>query len=696
MTPLLIRRRIVVLFILIALSTVSLGGRLFFIQILQSEAFQQQALSQRLRQVFIQPTRGTIYDRNKQELAFDISVDSIVANPVQLKNKEENAQALAEILGREQADILELFSRKSSFEFIERKVDQDIAQKVRELGLEGVYLVEETKRYYPEGVLAAHILGFAGIDNQGLEGIEVTYDEQLRGSEGRFLGETTAIGTEIPDGLKKYIPSRDGYNLILTIDKGIQYIVERQLDQIMQENQARAATIIVTNPKTGEVLALGNRPTYDPNNPLQAMDNWRNLAIWFNYEPGSTFKIVTAAAALEEGVVSENEGFFCNGSITVAGHSIGCASAHGSQSLADVIKYSCNVGFITIGQRLGTDKLYKYIDAFGFGDPTGIPLPGEAAGILLPKSQVGPVELANNSFGQGIAVTPLQMINMAGAIANGGVLLKPQIVREIRDHEDNLVEAFAPQVVRQVVSRETAEKLTSFLHLVVSEGTGSNADVVGYKLAGKTGTAQKIEAGRYVSDKHVASFLGFGPVEDPQLAVLVVIDEPKGAYYGGLVAAPVFSKVMEESLQYLGVPPTELQEEEEMEIFVEVPNVVNLPYPDAVVVLADKGLTVQPGEEDKIVFDQVPRAGAKVKEGTKVLLYFREEGEAPGSSMEGEVMVPNLYGMTIREVADTLSQLDLLLHPEGTGLAVEQNPEPLTVVPLNSVIEVKFASPSSH
>ncbi|NLP17809.1 MAG: PASTA domain-containing protein [Firmicutes bacterium] len=696
MTPLVVKRRIVGLFLFIALSVLALGGRLFFLQVLQSDDYQQQALENRLREIYIQPTRGTIYDREGKKLAFDISVDTVVANPAQVVDKESTAQRLAEVLGLDGQEVLEKLSRHSAFEWVKRKIDPDVAQEVRELGLDGIYLLEETKRYYPEGVVAAHLLGFAGIDNQGLEGIEVTYDGQLRGSLGRVLGESTALGTDIPGGFKKYIPSRDGHNLILTIDKVIQYIVERELDQIMLEFGAKSAIIIVTDPSTGEVLAMGTRPTYNPNDPLSAPDNWRNLAIWYNYEPGSTFKIVTAAAALEEGVVSESDGFFCKGAITVSGATINCVAAHGSQSLADVVKNSCNVGFVTIGQRLGKESLYKYIEAFGFGKPTGVSLPGEEGGILLPKNQVGPVELANNAFGYGVAVTPIQMVSMAGAVANDGVLLQPQIVREVRDHEGNLVQGFKPKPFGQVISKETARQLSGYLQLVIAEGTGRSAAVPGYNLAGKTGTAEKLEQGHYTGDKHVASFLGYGPVDDPKLAILVVVDEPQGAYFGSLVAAPAFKAVMAESLQYLGVPPTEKStEEEEAEVYVPVPNVVNLPLSEAKTILGEAGLGNRLEREGTLIIDQMPRAGAKVEMGTEVILYLWDGEEPLPQQDEGQVMVPNLKGKTIREAAQILSDLDLLLQAEGTGLAVWQDPAPLTVVSVGSLVEVKFAPPTS-
>ncbi|HHY92772.1 MAG TPA: stage V sporulation protein D, partial [Firmicutes bacterium] len=550
------RRRIGCFLLFVTLCYCGLAARLFYLQVLGNAKYQSAALANRLREIEIQPKRGLILDRNGKKLAINVSLDSVVVNPRQITDPAKVAQALATALNVPVDGILAKVKKNTSFEWIERKIEPARAKKVRDLKLNGVYLVEESQRFYPNGSLAAHVLGFAGIDNQGLEGLEVVYDKELRGTLGRFRGEMDAAGREIPGGQKEYIPSKNGDDLVLTLDEVLQHIAEREIDRLMQETHAKGATILVTDPRSGEILALANRPTFDPNKPTAVPEaNRRDLAVWYNYEPGSTFKIVTAAAALEEGVVHENDGFYCRGGLQVADHYIGCVTAHGSQTFAEVVKNSCNVGFMTIGLRLSKERFYHYINAFGFGAVPGSDLPGEAEGILLPLDRVGPVEQANISFGQGIAVTPLQMIAMVGAVANRGVLLRPQIVREIRDSAGEVVKPFAPQEVRQVLSPEVAGKLCQLLEGVISDGTGRAAQIPGYRLAGKTGTAQKIVGGHYVSDKHVASFIGFGPVDNPRLAVLVVVDEPQGAYYGGVVAAPVFKRVMEDSLRYLGVPP---------------------------------------------------------------------------------------------------------------------------------------------
>jgi stage V sporulation protein D (sporulation-specific penicillin-binding protein) len=685
------RKRIAVFLLTIIFCTCGLAARLFYLQVLKNEKYQAAALTQRLHEIEIQPKRGLITDRNGKKLAINVSLDSVVVNPRQIKNVDQASAALAEALGLPVEQVRTKLSRDTSFEWVARKIEPEKSKAVRALKLDGVYLVEESDRFYPNGTLLSHVIGFAGIDNQGLEGLELVYDKQLRGTWGRFLGETDAYNREIPGGEKQYLPSKDGCNLILTIDEVLQHIVEREIDRLMEETKAKGAAILIADPNTGEILALANRPTFDPNNPTAVPDtNRRNLAVWYNYEPGSTFKIVTAAAAMEEKLVQENDGFYCQGGLQIAGHYIGCVTAHGSQTFAEVVKNSCNVGFMTIGMRMTREKLYEYIQAFGFGQVPGSSLPGEETGILLPVKNVGPVEQANISFGQGIAVTPLQMISMVGVIANGGQLMKPQIVREIKDTDGTVIQPFTPQTVRQVISSETAHKLAGLLEQVVADGTGRGAQVPGYRLAGKTGTAQKIVDGRYVSDKHVASFLGFGPVDNPRLSILVVVDEPQGAYYGGVVAAPVFKRIMEDALRYLAIPPVVSDEKEKTEPKVEVPPVVNLPLTEARKILEGTGLSYRVEGEGSVVIEQTPPPGTMVKPDTKIILERGETKPAPG-----QVTVPNVTGQTMRQVAQTLAEMGLTLKPIGTGLAVSQDPPPKSQVPAGSLITVQFQPPAA-
>lgn len=683
------RKRIAVFLLFITFCTCGLAARLFYLQVFKNEKYRSAALTQRLQEIEIQPKRGLITDRNGKKLALNISLDSVVVNPRQVKNADQAAAALAEALGLSVDQVLAKVRSETSFEYVVRKIEPEKSKTVRALKLDGVYLVEESDRFYPNGSLAAHILGFAGIDNQGLEGLELVYDRELRGTMGRFLGETDATNREIPGGEKLYLPSEDGYNLVLTIDEVLQHIAEREIDRLMEETKAKGAVVLISDPNTGEILALSNRPTFDLNKPLASPDsNRRNLAVWYNYEPGSTFKIVTAAAALEEKAVQESDGFYCRGSMQVAGHNIACVTAHGSQTFAEVVKNSCNVGFMTVGMRMSRETFYRYISDFGFGATPGSGLPGEEEGILVPVKSVGPVEQANISFGQGIAVTPLQMITMMGAVANGGLLMKPQIVREIRTVDGAVVQPFTPQMVRQVVSTDTAYELCRLLEAVVADGTGRGAQIPGYRLAGKTGTAQKTVDSRYVSDKHVASFVGFGPVDNPQLAILVVVDEPQGAYYGGVVAAPTFKRVMEDSLRYLSIPPTITSEEEMTEPKIQVPAVMNLPVAEARKALEAQGLSYRVEGEGSIVIDQTPPPGTAAAAETKIILVCGETKPAPGL-----VTVPNLTGQTMRQAAQNLAEMGLTLRPVGTGLAVSQDPQPRSQVPTGSMITVEFKPP---
>ncbi len=686
-----VRKRIAVFLLVITFCTCGLAARLFYLQVFKNEKYRSAALTQRLREIEIQPKRGLITDRNGKKLAINVSLDSVVVNPQQIKDPENTAAALAEVLGLSADKVLEKIQRETSFEYVARKIEPEQSKAVRALRLDGVYLVEESDRFYPNGSMAAHVIGFAGIDNQGLEGLELVYDKNLRGTMGRFLGETDAINREIPGGEKQYLPSENGQNLVLTIDEVLQHIAEREIDRLMEETKAKGAVVLISDPNTGEILAMANRPAFDLNNPVAVPDTYhRNLAVWYNYEPGSTFKIVTAAAALAENAVRENDGFYCRGGMQVAGHHISCVTAHGSQTFAEVVKNSCNVGFMTIGMRMPRERLYDYIHGFGFGQAPGIGLPGEEEGILLPVKDVGPVEHANISFGQGIAVTPLQMIGMVGAVANGGLLMKPQIVREIKSADGAIVQPFTPQIVRQVVPPETAYKLGQLLEDVVADGTGRGAQIPGYRLAGKTGTAQKTVDGRYVSDKHVASFVGYGPVDNPRLAILVVVDEPQGAYYGGVIAAPVFKRLMEDGLRYLSIPPTETTAEETVEPKIQVPSVMNLPLSEARKTLEGQGLSYRIEGEGSIVIDQTPPPGTMVKADTKIILIRGETKPAPGL-----VTVPNLTGQTMREVAQSLADMGLTLRPIGTGLAVRQDPEPRSQVPAGTMITVEFQPPET-
>ena len=412
------------------------------------------------------------------------------------------------------------------------------------------YTSLKKQRFYPERCLGSHILGFTGVDSQGLDGIEWIYDKYLKGTPGRIVSEKDALSRRLPFGTDRYIPPKNGLDVVLTIDKIIQHIAERELERTLAEHKAKKGTIIVMDPSTGEILALTNKPDYDPNNySTYPQSLWRNAAISDVYEPGSTFKIVTASAALEEGVVRPEDRFHDPGYVIVSGVRIGCwfHGGHGSQTFVQVVENSCNPGFVDIGMKLGKDRFLKYIKGFGFGKTTGIDLPGEARGILEPAN-IGPVELATISFGQGISVTPVSSFQHL-PIANDGKFVQPHVAKAIVDQDGSILHKLTPDFSRQVISYDTAQEMKNILESVVTNGTGGRGKIEGYRVAGKTGTAEK-----YVPGKYVVSFMGFAPVEDPKLAILVIVDEPEGGLiYGGTIAGPAFQKVMADSLNYLGI-----------------------------------------------------------------------------------------------------------------------------------------------
>jgi len=439
---------------------------------------------------------------------------------------------------------------------------------------------------------------------------------------------------------------------------------------------------------------MANRPCFDPNDYKQYPEvNRRNLAIWYAYEPGSTMKIVTAAAGLEEGVVRPNSRFFCPGSIKVGKETISCSQgrAHGAQTFVEVVEHSCNVGFVSLGLELGLDKYYQYLNAFGFGQKTGIDLPGEAKGILVPRTRAKQIDLATMAMGQANAVTPIQLLTAVSTVANDGVMMKPHLLKEVLDADGKVVKRVEPEPVRQVISKATARELALILEGVVQNGTGQNAYIEGYRVAGKTGTAQKISpSGGYLPNEYVASFVGFAPANNPRLACIVVIDAPQGyPYYGGTVAAPVFREIMRDSLRYLevplqGVPKVEKGETKET---VSVPDVVNLTLDDALTIIKRQGLEVQVEGSGDLIWSQAPRAYSKVKKGTKVIVYLSEVNQQAG---EEEVTVPDLQGKSMREVARILAKIGLHMEPQGYGLAAKQNPAPGAVVKSGSVVVVEF------
>lgn len=656
---------------------VGLGCRLVYIQFFKSSWLTENAIDQRIRDIPVEAKRGVIYDRNGRELAVSASSESVYAIPAEIRDADETAAKLAAILTLDGDKLATKLKKRQAFTWIKRKIDTESALVIKKLNLPGIGLTQETRRYYPNDNLAAHILGFTGIDSQGLDGVEMTFDSYLRGRPGSIVVEYDARGKEIPYASHRFIQPVDGNNIFLTIDSVIQQIIERDLEKVMKDTQAKAATIIVMNPRTGEILGLANRPDYNPNQFADFPPKlWRNNAVSNAYEPGSTFKVLTTTAALGEKVVKLEDRFFDPGGIEVQGRTIHCwkHGGHGSQSFREVVENSCNTGFVTVGLRLGRDPFYQYLEAFGLGRHTNIDLPGEAKGIIIAKEQVKPINIATMAMGQSIAVTPIQLITAVAAIANDGVRTRPQIVREVRDKAGNLVRGFETDVVGRVVDAATAKEVKEVLESVVKNGTGKNAYVEGYRIAGKTGTAQKVGAGGYVPGKYVASFVGFAPADNPQVAMLVIIDEPVGIYYGGQIAAPVFGAAIKDIMEYLKVAQRieENSDPEQLEAHVSVPDVINLEIPEATKLLQKAGLNARVEESGTRVADQIPKPGSRVPKGTNVLVYTL----TPRYGLSF-VTVPECSGLTMKEASDILGQVGLSISPIGSGnKVVKQDPLP--------------------
>ncbi len=650
-----IKKRVLIVLFLFFIVFVGLVGRLAFIQIINSGEYLQKAVEQWTRDIPVPSKRGIIYDRNGKRLAVSTTAYEIYVRPVAVKDKDAVADALSTVLGMDKDFLMKKISAKSDTVIIKKKVDAEKVKKLREMDLKGIIFIDDNKRFYPQANFASYILGFNNNDNQGQEGVELTFEKYLNGFPGRNIKMTDAHGEELPDSENKYFEPKDGLSLVLTIDEIIQHFAEKAVENAAIENKAKRVTAIVMEPKTGDILALAVKPDYDNNDPRKPpetlMDRWKSLSaeeqykelykVWRNpavadsYEPGSTFKIITSAAGLEENVVKPDDRFYCAGSVTKGGKRMKCwrsYNPHGSESFVEGNQNSCNPVFIEVGERLGKEKFYKYIRGFGFGQLTNIKLPGEENGIVRTPSAMGPVELANIAFGQGITVTPMQLVAAVSAVVNGGNLMEPRIAKKLIDNDGNTIHEFQPRVVRQVISKETSDTMRWILESVVSNGTGKSAYIPGYKVGGKTGTAQKAENGIYVSGKYIASFIGFAPANDPKVVVLVVIDEPGGfSHFGGVIASPVVKSIISDTLRYLDVKPQYTEEEKKLfeKPQVKVPEVRNLLLKDAIKKLADAKLKfrmeVGEGESDPqaLVLDQTPKAGADLPESSEVILYIK-------------------------------------------------------------------------
>lgn len=690
-----VRKRIAFLFVALTVVFALLSARLVYLEVIRNEHYLALALDQRLRPVPLLASRGDILDRNQNKLAVSMSTDAVYATPIEVKNVAQTAATLAPILDLDPTWLENRLSKKQAVVWLKLKVDPQTARQVRLLDLAGVGVTDRPQRFYPHGSLAAHILGFAGIDNQGLEGLEAYYDRYLRGNPGMIMQERDAHGRTIPGGLEQRLAPQDGFDLVLTLDQVIQHIAERELAKAVAETQSEFGMVLLVHPKTGEVLASAVYPSFDPNNYADwPSETWRNRVVTDQFEPGSIFKVITGASALEANVTRLDEVFVDPGRLVRWGGAVSCwrAGGHGQQTFLEATENSCNPVFAILGaDRLGPNRFYKFASGFGFGKRSGIDFPGEATGQLPRPGQVKHGELlqwANIGFGQGVAVTPIQMVMAVSAIANGGRLMKPYLVKEIRDKSGRLTQRQEPEEVRQVVSEKTAREFALAMRSVVINGSGRRAEALGYNVAGKTGTAQMPSPRGGYSEERMASFVGFAPVQDPQVAgVVMLVNIGVRPAYGGTWAAPVFAEVVRETLEYMGVAREADVEalEQASPGTVFVPNVQSLPLQEAERIINSVGLRALADSKGSYVEYQMPRPGAEVKTGSTIHLSLYAEGQ------EGdEVIVPDIVGRSVRDASVSLGQAGLRLRIEGTGIAVSQSPVAGTRVKRNDVVTARF------
>ncbi len=726
--------------LLVGVTLLVTGFQLIRIMIVKADFYKDKAAKQQLYDTEVSAQRGDIYDRNGNLLATSSTVWTVYVTPNSFKNiktdekrdevKNEIADNLSRILELDSEKVLEKLNKDLSYVIIQKKVEEDKANLVREYLSESensvssyIGLDESTKRYYPNGSLASCALGFVGSDNQGLSGLEAYYDNELTGTSGRVIAAKKSNGTAMPFSYEKIVDAVPGNSLKLTIDTYIQYVCEKHLEQAIIDNQAQErGACIVMNVKTGEILGMAVKGDFDPNSPFELSETeaasleaitdekereaeesrllsrqWLNKTVTDTYEPGSVFKVITAASALEEQVTSVSSTYNCTGNITVSGQRYNCHkhSGHGLQSLGLAMNNSCNPAFITMGTDLGIDKFSKYFSAFGLTEKTGIDLPGESYSVYHSASRMGTVELASSSFGQTFKITPIQLITAISAAVNGGNLVTPHIVSEVVDANGNTVSVTGTNIKRQVISKQTSDIICRLMGDVVENGGGKNAYVSGYKIGGKTGTSQKVaenqESNR--NNLYIGSFVGVAPIDDPEIAILVLVDEPDvangAAYYGSAIAAPAAGQMLAEILPYLGYEP-QYSEEELAEMAISVPSVTGKDLAAAKSAVTSAGLSYKIVGNGTSVVRQFPESSKSIYKNGVVVLYTTNDAQAES------VTVPNLVGLTVSAANSAAANSGLNIQYYGADLndagvtAYKQSIEPGASAEYGSVITVHF------
>ncbi|MFQ5828257.1 MAG: penicillin-binding protein [Candidatus Methylomirabilia bacterium] len=665
-----LRSRVLIVTALVASAFLGVVFRLVVLQVIMHEESARLAEKQYSRTIALRPKRGPIVDRTGRPLAVSIAAESLYAHPDRIAARDQVARSLAPLLGEPQGEIAKRLETDRPFVWVKRKVPPSVARSVRAMREPGLGLIQEPLRLYPNRELAAHVLGFVGVDAQGLEGVEGAWDHHLAGQPGLAVVERDALGREVNGALSVLMPAAPGQGLSLTLDATIQYLAEREIDRAWRRTEAKVAMAVVLDPRTGELLALAIRPTFNPNNFTTASAaEWRNRVVTDPFEPGSIFKIILAAAALEEGVVKPEDLIYGEeGAITVANTVIHDWKQYGWLTFSEILQHSSNVGAIKVGLALGEERYFDYISRIGFGSLTGLGLPGESRGQVRSPEQWSGLSLAALSIGQEISVTPLQMVTAVAAVANGGRLLQPQLVRALLDASGSPLGVFQPRVIRQVISPATARTLTGILTRAVREGTGRRAAIEGYEVAGKTGSAQKFDlvTNRYSRKPGVLSFVGFAPAEDPRIAMLVLLDEPRNAQWAGEAAAPVFAAVARAALKHLNVQPR-----------------------DTPPVQVVRGL--RPGSV-------VPVSGRATGLGLRWVpaeVKVPERGGAPPRDFAPDMpTMPDLMGEPLRPALAALSAYDVNVEIHGGGVVVAQKPAPGAVIERGMTCRLELAPPA--
>ena len=709
------KKRVLVMLILCIVGMVVLFGRLVYIQIVKSEYYSQKAYTQQTRSKSVEAKRGTIYDTTGEKiLAQSISTNIVTAVPssVNKDKKEEIAQNLADILQSDKDEILKKLNKKTSSVTIATKVDQEKSKAILEYinnnDITGISVDEDMLRVYPYGTLLSHVLGFVGTDNQGLAGVEAYYDSELSGNPGKIVASFDGGGRETPFTQEQYIAAENGKDIVLTIDATIQSIVEKYLSKAVEENIAEYGSIVIMKPSTGEVLAMANYPTFDPNDPFtpntqelkdkwddmtvtqrseELNKMWRNKAISDTQEPGSTFKLITSVAALEENVVNiDDKTFYCAGYVKVGTWDIKCwryYNPHGSESLREGIMNSCNPVFMQVSQRMGIAAFMKYIRAFNLDSKTGIDLPGEATGIMHDEKSMSDVDLATSSFGQTIQITSIQTAVNYCAVANGGYLVQPYIVREIKSGSGNYDEQIESKVLKQIMSETTASEIMSALVDTVNYGTAKSAKISDYQIAGKTATG---ENGRGDNTKYLAGFVGIGPESNPEIVVVMNLYDPKGpsGHGGATLCGPVVGSIIDEVLKYLDVQTDYTVSETENNEVV-IPNITGKTYAEAKQIAKDSGFTLNLSSEfsdDTIISKQVPKSGASLVAGSSIMVY------KDGDEVQ-KAEIPDVRNRTAAEATNYFRGVGLNVRVEGTGYVLTQDVTPYEQIEKGSIVTIK-------